>query len=234
MLPAPRTRLVLALIAPIILATQLIAQSPPNTAQQQLDNANFHAILQHLVLITSALTPKTGKPLETNLQWALATVPPSDCPTPHPAGNQPCLRLTYNAADAGVSCEWVVMLPPDGSLAILSENDDAARYFMQTLSPAEAKPLVLTRSVPAYPANAKAANVQGDVKLVIVVNANGKPLSATTASGASMMNSVSLDAIGGWTFKPLQAGTRAIPFQTEVTFHFSIAGPSSATVTAIP
>jgi periplasmic protein TonB len=105
---------------------------------------------------------------------------------------------------------------------------------MQKLSPESAKPLVLTRGDPNYPPIAIAARLQGNVKIQIVVSPAGKPLSATTVSRPPMLIGAARDAIAGWRFKPLQIGTRAVAFQTDITFHFGTFGGPFAKLTSSP
>jgi hypothetical protein len=144
------------------------------------------------------------------------------------------MRVIYQAPDAGVSCEWVVLLSPDGtSGSILDQNEDATRYFLDRISADDAKPLVLTRRLPIYPPIAVAALVKGDVKFQLVVGPDGKFV-GNPVSGPPMLTGAATDAIKGWTFKPLILGGRAVSFQTEVTFHFATTGGPFSSVTSTP
>lgn len=225
----------LALIAaPLCLASQPVAQQPAPDAQL-LGKEAVHALLQHIILIANNPTPKTMQQLPPNGRWSIGNDAPPACPAPPPDNAGPCLRVIYRVAEADVSCEWVVLLDKDGSNGtILDQNDDATHYFMHKLSPESLKPLVLTRSEPTYPPIAIAAHLQGVVQFQIVVSPAGKPLSAAVISGPPMLTGAAKEAIAGWTFKPLQIGTRAVPFQTMITFNFVSLDPPIVKVTSIP
>jgi TonB family protein len=143
--------------------------------------------------------------------------------------------VIYSVPDAEVTCEWVVLLDQDGANGdILEQNDDATHYFMQKLTAIEAKPLVLKRTTPVYPAIAQAALVQGEVKLQVIVGLDGKPASVTVLSGNGMLSGAAKDAVRGWTFKPFQIGTRTVSFQTEVTFHYTFTGMNFGSISSTP
>jgi len=210
------------------------AQATPDNSQLQGKQA-VHAVVQHVLFIPNITAPKTGKQLPTDGHWLIGTDTPPACSQAPAEGNRPCLRVIYSVPDAEVTCEWVVLLDQDGANgAILEQNDDATHYFMQKLSANEAKPLVIKRSTPVYPAIAEAAHVQGDVKLQVIVGPDGKPATVTVISGNGMLTGAARDAVRGWTFKPFQIGTRTVSFQTEVTFHYTTAGMNLSSISSTP
>jgi TonB family protein len=163
----------------------------------------------------------------------MANETPAPCSGALPGGGA-CVRLIYTVAEAGVSCEWVVLLKADGSdVTILDENDDAAHYFLAKLSAAAAKQLVLSNPQPVYPPIAKAAGVQGSVKLQIFVRADGKT-SVGTVTGPPMLTGAAADAARDWKFKPLQIGNRTVPFQTEIVIRFGISGMNTGIGADVP
>jgi TonB family protein len=234
-MPRKHTARFLAPIACLLLATQVVRAQQPADNTQLLGKQAVHAVGQRVLLIANNPVPKTGKQLPTDGHWSIGTETPSACPAATPGNNRPCLRVIYTDPDAGVSCEWVVLLDQDGATgSILDENDDAAHYFMQKLTPETARPLVLKRGDPVYPPIAIAAHVQGDVKMQVVVGPDGKPVVAVIVSGPPMLNGAAREAVGGWTFQPLQIGTRAVMFQTEITFRFTTSGPPFGKISSIP
>lgn len=152
-----------------------------------------------------------------------------------PAGSEPCLRLIYAIPDAGVSCEWVVLLNADATdITFLDENDDAARYFLPKLSLTALKPLVLKKSLPIYPPIAAAAHVSGDVRIQVNVGPDGKASKPVALSGPPMLLETSIEAVEYyWKFHPLQIGNRTVPFQAEILFRFSYTG-ITASVSSLP
>jgi TonB family protein len=152
----------------------------------------------------------------------MANQPPAECANA-PIGGGPCVRLIYATPDAGVSCEWVVALTADASdVTFLDENDDAARYFMPRLSLAAAHLLMLNQSPAVYPAIARAAHVQGTVKLQVLVGPDGRTPSIQAISGPPMLTGSARDAAQNVKFKPLQIGGRSVAFQTEMVYHFGL------------
>jgi len=210
-------------------AISQVADNAPSIGVQAV-----HALTPHLILIPNTPVPKTGQPLPTNGHWSMANQPPAQCAN-LPAGSGPCVKLIYSVPDAGVSCEWVVVLNADATdVTFLDENDDAAHYFMPKLYATALKPLVLRKSLPVYPPIAGAAHVEGDVKVKIPVAADGKSSKPVVISGPPMLVQTSLDtAESYWKFKPLQIGQRTVPYEAEILFRFSYAG-FSASIGSVP
>jgi hypothetical protein len=195
-----------------------LTQAAPSAQTVGIEAA--HALRQHLYLIPNTPAPKTGQTLAGG-HWSIANQPPAQC-AGVPAGSGPCVRLIYSVPDAGVSCEWSVLLNADATdVTFLDENDDAAHYFMPLLSTAALSGLVANKSMPTYPPIAVAAHVEGDVKLYAIVGVDGKPSRVMQIGGAPMLTQTAIDACDLWQFRPLQIGDRTVPFVTMVLFHFS-------------
>ena len=212
--------------ASISAPAQVADNAPPIGVQA------VRALTPHLVLVSKTPVPQTGQPLATDGHWSMANQPPAQCATA-PAGSGPCVHLIYAVPDAEVSCEWTILLNSDGTdVTFLDENDDAAHYFMPKLSAAALKLLIISRSLPTYPAIARAAHVQGEVKLSILVRTDGN-FSAMTISGPPMLIQAAQDALRDWRFKPLMIGERASSYEAVIPFQFEPNG-SSLGGTTIP
>ena len=223
----------LRLILCCLALVSISAQAQPAQDLQSAGTHAVHALAQHVVLIAKNPVPKTGQQLTTTGHWLIGNETPPACSNV-PAGSGACLRVIYAVPEAAVSCEWVVLLNTDGSdVTFLDENDDAAHYFLVKLSAAAAKPLVLNKREPVYPPIAGAAHVQGDVKVEILIRANGRT-SMGEATGPPMLTGASTDAARDWDFKPLQIGNRTVPYQTEIVFHFTSSGLITGLVTSTP
>jgi TonB family protein len=225
----------IALVLSIVLAPQgMVAQQADNSAQAHAKQA-VQAVLKHIILDPNISAPKTGKQLPTDGHWSIEKQVPPVCSQTTSPSAQPCLSVNYQVPEAEVSCEWVVLLKEDGNDGtIIEQNDDATRYFLQKLSPEDAKPLVLTRKKPVYPPIAQAAHVGGEVKFQINVGQDGKLVRAALLGGPEMLRASAIEALKGWTFKPLVIGGRTIPFQSEVAFRFATFGPSSGSISSTP
>ncbi|HMH12268.1 MAG TPA: energy transducer TonB [Edaphobacter sp.] len=211
----------------IVLVLSIVLTPHWIVAQRASDPAQTHGkqavdlVLKHIVLDPNISAPKTGKQLPTDGHWSIEKQMPPSCSRGTSQSAQACLSVNYQASEAEVSCQWVVLLKEDGSDGtIIEQNDDATRYFLQKLFPEDAKPLVLTRKRPVFPPIAQAAHVSGEVKFQIIVGQDGKLTKAALLGGPEMFRASAIEALNAWTFKPLMIGTRAVPFQTEVTFSF--------------
>ena len=210
------------------------AQQTPSKAPSGLQDLGIQAI--HIVVTQEALNPfslepRTGKPLPTNGKWQIGNRAPAACPNT----TQSCVRVLYRVPEAEVSCEWVVLLLGDGSQGnILEQNSDASRYFLQRLGPDQVEVMVLTRKKPVYSPIALAAHVEGEVKLLVIVDKDGKPTNVSILSGPEMLRAASIDAAKAWNFKPFKAGNDGVPFQTIIKFTFRISSPQIGSVTSNP
>lgn len=223
-----------ALVSSVVFTSQFMnAQQADNDSQSRGEQA-VHAVLSHVILDPGTPTPKTGKQLPTDGHWSIGNQAPPVCSQASVKSAQSCLRVIYQVPEAEVSSEWVVLLNEDGSSRIIEQNDDATRYFLQKLSPDEAKSFVLSRKEAKYPPIAAAAHVSGEVKFQVVVGPDGKLAKAILTSGPEMLRGSAVETIKTWTFKPLTIGTRPVPFQTEVTFRFVTSGPPSGSVSTTP
>src|ERR1700674_5958702 len=164
--PALRTRVLLqaivgAVVAPAqpatpaqrpSAATAPKAPAPKSPEQLALEAAADQAIrfvLMHESLDPKAIVPKTGEPLPTNGAWSVDKQRPNSCPVESEQPGQSCVRVLYRVPHVGVSCEWVVLLQPNGfSGTILEQNADAVRYLLRTVTNSEVRSMILTREMP--------------------------------------------------------------------------------------
>lgn len=211
-----------------------IAQQSSGAPQSGLQAAGQQAIaalLKLVVINPMVMVESTGKPLPANGSWSVGKEAPASCPQT----TDTCVRILYRVPDAHVSCEWVVQLVGDGSDGIiLEQNEDATRYLLRNISAAQVANLVATRKQPSYPPIAMAARVGGIVVVRVFVTNTGAVEKAFILSGPEMLRASAMGALKKWTFKPFLVGTKAVPFETEVTFEFRTFGPGSGTVKSKP
>ena len=207
-----------AIIASLVLPT--VAQQSQETAATGLQTSGQQAVaalLKQVELDPTALVESTGKPLPANGKWSIGKDSPAACPQT----TDGCFLVFYSVPDQKVTCEWVVRLTGDGSNGIiLDQNEDASRYLLRRLATAQATEMLVTRKKPIYPPMAAAAHVKGQVIVKIVVSNEGTVEKAFIVSGPEMLRSSSIDAAKGYVFKPLKAGTKAVPFETNMAFDF--------------
>lgn len=92
-----------------------------------------------------------------------------------------------------------------------------------TVSETDARQHLLQHEEALYPPIAKAARVQGDVLIGLVISESGQVVSEKVVSGPAMLQQAALDAVKKWQFTPFQidgvpaqvATTLRIPFQID-------------------
>jgi Gram-negative bacterial TonB protein C-terminal len=211
-----------------------VAQQTQGGAAIGLQNSGQQAVaalLKQVVLDPTALVESTGKPLPANGNWSIGKNVPAACPQT----TDGCFLILYRVPDQKVSCEWVVRLTEDGSNGIiLDQNEDASRYLLRRLQTSQAADMLVTRKKPLYPPIAVAAHVKGQVLVKIFVSPEGTVQKTFVVSGPEMLRASSMDAAKDYVFKPLIVGTKAVRFETDVTFDFMTSGPPSGSVSSKP
>ena len=81
---------------------------------------------------------------------------------------------------------------------------------------------VLTRVPPVYPPDAKAARVQGSVRLQATISETGAIEHLRVLSGPTALRPSALDAVRQWTYKPYTFHGTPVPVQTVVTINYSL------------
>jgi TonB family protein len=91
---------------------------------------------------------------------------------------------------------------------------------LHTVAESEARQHLLEQAEPIYPPIAKAAGIEGDVEIEIVVDAIGRVNSEKFVSGPLMLRQAALDAVKGWTFTPFQENGAPVPTSATLTIPF--------------
>jgi TonB family protein len=93
------------------------------------------------------------------------------------------------------------------------------------LPEAAARDQLATQPDPVYPPIAKAAHVQGDVIVSVIVDEKGRIVSAKVVSGPAMLQQAALDAVKKFQFNPFSVGNKPIRITTTLTIPFHIDKP---------
>lgn len=83
-------------------------------------------------------------------------------------------------------------------------------------------PVPVKTVTPSYPPLAKAAKVQGAVKVVLKVDAKGVPVKATVLEGPTLLRASALEAAKDWRFRPAHQGSEPVASEFVATFQFRI------------
>jgi TonB family protein len=87
---------------------------------------------------------------------------------------------------------------------------------------------LLTRVAPAYPAEAKAAHVQGTVVLRAIIGKDGKVENLSAISGPPLLLQASMDAVKQWVYKPLLLNGQPVEVETQISVVFTLDGGSAS------
>ncbi len=76
---------------------------------------------------------------------------------------------------------------------------------------------------PVYPPLAKTARIQGDVKFLVTIAADGTVQDAEFESGHPLLAQAAKDAVMQWVYKPVTLNGEPVSVKTDVTVHFTLA-----------
>jgi len=85
---------------------------------------------------------------------------------------------------------------------------------------------LLKKTEPIYPPIAKAAHVQGDVKLHAIIAADGTVESLDAISGSDLLKGAAVDAVKQWVYQPYIINGQPRRVDTTVTVHFKLNWPA--------
>jgi protein TonB len=80
--------------------------------------------------------------------------------------------------------------------------------------------MLLSKVIPEYPVIAKAAGVQGDVKLHAIIGKNGTIQSLAVMSGNAMLIPAALNAVQQWKYRPYMLNGQPVEVETFITVSF--------------
>jgi TonB family protein len=133
------------------------------------------------------------------------------------------VRVLYRVPDAGVLCEWTVLLRGgDEKNIVLAFNEDAARYLIGKPGSGPSTLKKLSGKNAAYPTKARDSRIQGTVKMMVHLDTTGHVDKITVISGPEALRDAAVTAVNGWVYEPLVIGSSAVPVQTLITMNFAI------------
>lgn len=106
-------------------------------------------------------------------------------------------------------------------------SHEAASGQPVQVDPAVAATMKLSGLPPAYPAIARAAGSEGTVVVALTIAPSGSVLDARAVSGPPLLQAGTLFAVRSWRYRPWLVYGKAVPFETQVSIHFTINSASS-------
>jgi TonB family protein len=87
--------------------------------------------------------------------------------------------------------------------------------------------MALSKPNPVYPAEAKAAHVQGAVILHAIISKQGTMEKLSVISGNGMLVASAMDAVKQWTYKPYLLNGQPVEVETSITVNYTFGDPNS-------
>ena len=91
-----------------------------------------------------------------------------------------------------------------------------------TVSQGVAAGMLLYKTIPAYPAIARAARIQGTVVLEAVISKDGAIENLRVASGPAMLQQSALDAVRQWRYRPYLLNNNPVEVETTIKVVFTL------------
>jgi len=112
--------------------------------------------------------------------------------------------------------------PPEPSANPNRPRPETAPVQMQEISATEAEGMIVSRTMPVYPAAAQARGVSGTVILNIVISTSGSVSSIDPVSGPLELQQAAMNAVRTWRYRPYIIQGRAVPVATAVRMTFNL------------
>jgi protein TonB len=80
------------------------------------------------------------------------------------------------------------------------------------------------RVQPTYPSPARAARIQGEVRMRAIISKTGAIENLTVLSGPAMLATAAVEAVRRWRYRPYMLNGEPIEVETEITVNFLLGG----------
>jgi TonB family protein len=90
------------------------------------------------------------------------------------------------------------------------------------VSEAVERGLLMKSPPPEYPADAKAAGVQGEVVMSVVISTDGRVHNIIVRSGHPMLDHAAINAVKAWQWRPYMLNGYPVEVETQLTVNFSL------------
>ena len=84
--------------------------------------------------------------------------------------------------------------------------------------------MVVSKTQPIYPPDAKAARVQGSVVIAVIIGRDGNVQSERMVSGDPLLAPAAMDAVKQWKYRPYVMNRTPVEVETQVTVNFTLSG----------
>lgn len=111
---------------------------------------------------------------------------------------------------------------PPPAAPVVVKKEEAARVEEEIFEfiAVEEKPSILENAVPQYPEAARRSGIEGTVFVAVVVNREGKVISAEVLKGPTELHEAALEAARATKFKPARQNDRPVSCKVVLPFRF--------------
>jgi len=141
--------------------------------------------------------------------------------------DRPQIPPQNSPAPAAHTKREVASAPPPVAAQKPPVSRDGSPIQPVPVDPAVASTMKLAGAAPAYPAVAQAAGIQGTVVVALTIGPNGSVRDAQGISGPALLQPATIAAVRSWRYRPWLVYGKAVPFETQVSIHFTINGAPS-------
>jgi TonB family protein len=132
-------------------------------------------------------------------------------------------HLTVSIAPTGSPEELDIRIAAPGSVIQgISSSPVAAAPGRVQVGGKVMEASLISRVMPAYPAEAKAARIQGHVILDAIIGKDGSVQEIKLVSGHPLLVPAAIDAVKQWTYKPLALNGQPVEVSTQVDVNFTL------------
>jgi protein TonB len=82
--------------------------------------------------------------------------------------------------------------------------------------------MVISKAQPVYPADAKAARIQGTVVISAIIGKDGSVQTMRLVSGHPMLAPAAMDAVKQWKYRPYILNGTPVEVETQMTVNFML------------
>jgi TonB family protein len=103
-----------------------------------------------------------------------------------------------------------------------TDNQSQQSAHKVVISASEAESLLLAKTAPAYPPNAKDAGISGTVELMAKISKEGVVQDVQLISGHTLLTQAAIDAVKQWRYKPYLVKGEPTALETTVNVVFAL------------
>jgi TonB family protein len=200
-----------------------IAISPGHSASPEAEGIYLVSVEAQGTAATKPSPSMPPQPVSAGPQTANGNSEP-----PPVTANQAAAKLSRTpSADSGrlgnpAAQAQPPVQPPQKATNPIRPTPETAPVQMQEISSTEADGMIVSRTMPVYPAAAQARGVSGTVILDIVISTSGSVSRIDPVSGPLELQQAAMNAVRTWRYRPYIIQGRAVPVATTVRMAFNL------------